>query len=301
MGKLTTTLLALSLVLTSCENLYDWDPGVQHTPQLTVFAHLRPGEDPMAMVGRTFAAQEPVSTPWLSNAVVCLYANGELVDTLHPIKLWIFDLPYYFNNFSEADSVLLYRLPGYTVQEGGNYSLRVGHPGFESVYANVHIPQAVQPDTAWVLPTNEGGSEVFVQISDAPGMSYYALEIQQEGFPQYFRSKSPGLPTAANSILQSSSNVYEGQFAPFSDALFKDGNIVMRLETYQPVSTFPTKVVLYTLDEWYFKYEYETQKSLLNVSLEGNPFGNPKPTITNLTNGFGIVAGTAMDSIPISP
>lgn len=300
MGKFKLILLALGVSLVSCENLYDWDPGVSHTPKLTVFAHLRPGAEPVALVGRTFPAGSPVASPWLEGAVVTLYANGLLVDTLHPTMTSIFDVPYYLQTFVEQDSLILYRLPNHALTEGETYTLRVTHPGFEDIHSTAHLPLSVAPDSVWYT-SNQDISKIFVRVKDIPGKNFYALEISQEGYPLYFRSSSPGLPTASNSVLQPGSGTYDGSFAPFSDALFQHGEILMELETYSPLTEFRTNVVLYHLEEAYFRYEYENQRAQLNFDLEGNPFGNPKPTSTNITNGYGILAAASLDTLRLTP
>lgn len=67
-------------------------------------------------------------------------------------------------------------------------------------------------------------------------------------------------------------------------------------EFYFKVPFFNLKVVLYTVDYPYFKYNQTLNKE---ISTRDNPFAEPTIVYNNIESGIGIFGGYAIDSVAV--
>jgi hypothetical protein len=198
--------------------------------------------------------------------------------------------------------------------EGHTYTIVAKSPGFEDVRAEMKMPFAVRIknvvwDSTEVRPSPNpnfywsSNMKLDVTFDDpADAKNYYGILVvmnmtityQQPNMPEprtdsvtYFREVAildPAIGTDENRPRRFSDNTFNGRtYTTHSD---------VQLQSDPNAKVYRIDVILVTVSEELFKYE--ESRNLYN-SVEGDPFAQPVQVYSNVTNGFGIFAGTTRD------
>jgi len=229
------------------------------------------------------------STQVVSDAVVQLYENGELVNTL----IYAEDFLGYFSN--------------YPIEAGNQYEITASHPLFEDVKSHpVLIP--VIPTIAIDTFREETANiiEVCQSMASADFIRNVKLSFSiNPNLPQYYTFKQiqPSCgndfeTTGINCLTEGFDNNNLSNFY-FSDECFSTTSASINIKTVGRYSgglnptPFMENFTFSALSASAYLYE----QSLIDVRSLNDGFVEPRTTYTNIENGYGVVRGVSGISI----
>lgn len=195
-------------------------------------------------------------------------------------------------------------------REGHKYRIVVKAHGLPDVESEMVVPRAIKmKDVKWdssgVDQSNQYFSNVKVDITfDDPAneKNYYAIRLAQHFTVTYQRPIDPAPRT--DSITQYYDAVIddpaisteEDRKRRFSDATFNGTTYTAPIDisfySSPGYKVYRIDLELITISDEYYKYE--ESRSLYN-EVDGDPFAQPVQIYTNISNGFGVFAGTSTD------
>jgi|GEM_PF-443356 len=206
-----------------------------------------------------------------------------------------------------------YSLPDFKPQTGQTYYLKVSGEELDAVEALATVPQMVQIvslDTATITQSYGVGAEEFqvaVKFNDPPAVrNYYSfgIDITYKEIDYSTMEYTGNLVTSAaylntddsDDFIKSESVSFEGRLF-FEDLLFdgltKTVNFVTSGYNYFYSDTVWLNIRINQIDPSYFRY---IKSYIAYQDSRGNPFAEPVQVFTNVTDGYGIFAGSSTTS-----
>lgn len=254
---------------------------------------------------------------YLNDAIVQLFANGELLENLQRVNLQ-------GTYLSTA-----------TPQPNTAYTLKISSPNLPSVEATATMPNPVKIDTVVIKNTNiqENAIKAKLGISftdPANVTNYYSIScayIDTAHSPygdnfglyenSYFGTTDPAI-LAENTDSQAQDpfedignqdndpiQYFEGGVVYFTDALFE--NKQKEIELYKHLNLYNGDTSLHNIVVTNVLYTvspelYLHQRSLkLYYQTSDNPFAEPVQVYSNIKNGYGIFAGVGISYKDVKP
>jgi hypothetical protein len=278
--------LLFLLIISGCIKVVDLE--VDEVPKQLVVNCLFTENHPFEINVSRLSAYTDISDRNISNASVTLLKNGERIGKLSHVKNGI-----YTNRSIIAES-------------GNTYSVRVETPGYpvatasDTLPGKVGIKNCTYKLNAGIDYEGDYYHQIAISFTDTDSAAFYAAQIfkiwEKEiynektrawekspvWYPIEFFSFDPVL--AAEGITKSDYSTY----VIFNDALFKNKQYSLSVNTYYLAPSDRPEVVLETGSESYYQY----RKRLLkhdSYSYE-DPFKpySPVPLYSNVNNGLGI-------------
>lgn len=260
-------LCALALTWTSCEEKIDIDVN-SSDPKLVVEAIVTDSDDPimnyvrLSLSANYFGAEE---TPYINNATVILYEDGNLVDTLSN-----YGEGYYFAG-----------APGFKAQVGSTYALRIEYDG-EIYEASEPMLPVVTIDSLTYEYSEESlfvdeGYYIYVNTQEfAEAGNYYRFLYYSNGLVQDTRGF-----------------IVSDEFVNGSYISYNFNNEY----TQELGDTVVVKALSITEDAYRFYNDLDNQQETGN--LFDTPSGNIRGNISNGAYGYFEVSSLNADSIVI--
>ncbi len=257
-----------------------------------------------AKVNRSTHITDTASNTILSDATVCLFGDGEVIDTL----LFV-------------DSLGIYVLNRFWFpNQGVDYALKAEHSGYKTVTASTKIPEQVKIIDTVVTPmvmVNEAGdifNEVALTFKDPPNeKNYYEIVLSVPGIDYY--SNDLYYRLSSSDKLISRENYYpplerfdieKPKYLLFSDVGI-DGEQYCIKFNYKPPRAFDgingnyleSHIIYFQLRNVPFEYYafktawiQQTNSQIENVLYGGT---EPQNIYTNIENGYGLFSGFNYD------
>ena len=190
------------------------------------------------------------------------------------------------------------------LENQGFVTIKVETEAYGTATATAYIPPKTTIDTVFyqdsvTLFNDEHYGEIRIKFQDNPNeVNYYVIELfEYWNSRNTWEIRSPSQSTSDNLILF---NHYGKVF--FNDETINGQQYTLKLgyesntlNNWKANETL-LKVVLYTVDYPYFKYNQTLNKEISN---RDNPFAEPTIVYNNIQNGVGIFGGYAIDSVVV--
>jgi hypothetical protein len=287
MMKNLMTLLALSLIFSSCEKEIDYeipDPG----DKIVVSGRLEDGQSPKI---------------YLSTSVYSMLAREPKTSNIYTAKLYSdapnspFELQAVLDPNNLFDSLYYYTTAN-TIEAGRNYRLEVSAPNLDPVSAQTGVPditliENVRFDTA----TRDLR---FNFMDKASTSNYYIVELRGVDNPYQFYISTADPSLEFFSFSQDPFG--EGESRTYGTEAFLDDNqfngqrkeINIRLEDFSNNNRF--YVYLHSISESFYRFRLTEAAGDFNES----PFSEPVQIFSNVSGGYGIIAGSSSDRSLVS-
>ena len=194
-------------------------------------------------------------------------------------------------------------------EAGKTYTLNVSAPGYESVSAESMLPIASNAPQIVIDQSSNNTEDPYINIGitvdDPPSeRNFYAIEVEvieeyevdgelQRSRYQYF-FETNDVVLLGLSALDGQEETFDSRY--FQDDVFDGKTETIDIRVLDPQFDFydfegKHTIVLhfYVTNESYFRFFKTAQEQREN---EGNPFSEPVRIFSNMSNGFGIFAGT---------
>lgn len=276
--------------LPSCETVIEYKIPEEET-KMTIDTRIIAGDSIGALVGTTSYSMSNESPDADSLSTVILLEDGVQVAQLEPREA-----RYSFNR----KEIFTYHT-GFIPQQGKVYTLEAYRPGVEKAIGQASIPAAV-PLTSYTF--DEDKRQLEVSFKDPAGKGdYYRFEIMQgaqSGSDVIFTTSDPivevlgGFDDPLDQNQSKSSDV-----GYLSDELFNGGTkrISMTLDYINTQSGMPLLFLLTRISKDFYLHE----KSKAAYFDSDGFFIEPTQVYSNITNGYGIVAGGARSVTKVYP
>jgi len=286
MHKYLLYLLLTALLFTACEKVIPYEEQ-SYTEGIVFNSVLVSGEPISILVSRTQSIlqdnYDPVNGEFistrLSDCTVSLYENGTLVAQTTEDNSGRYDL-------------------NYIPIAGPNYRLEIQHPDLPDASAETSIPPTIPITYANGAPTADNYTRIELGWTDTPEVKYYAFapysvdSIFQFQQLTSWSTSSPYFPTDATG----DGMVYYYDDGVFLDELFKNEAAQLEIETYDYFGNeegHSLKAVLLTCSESYYLYKSSVR---LYRESNGGLFAQPVQIYSNVTGGYGVLAGVSVSS-----
>ena len=323
-----TLLLAIAIgFLTSCEKDIEFN-GEQTDPKLVVNSLVEPGRRVEASMGKScFFLQTPPDMQAPADLQALLYVNGNLVGSMTPFADTVWEV------YSDDYTVRSGFYSDYCAQVGDVVKITASAYGYDDVEGTTSpLPNSVEVQAEYELTDwhsdyiphfnyetfeYEGDSLLYISgtmtmtvaLTDPnPGVSdcfrlSTGLNNKYYGYPCYL-SCNYNDPVFGGTITEDEFLISDIATQPegvFTDLLFDGGSYSIKMEVY-----FNCQLELDDSSEYLrvpFLMEHLTKEYLnyLSTCDQGDMsmqiWAEPIQTYTNVTNGFGIVAGRTVDTL----
>lgn len=330
--------IATAILLTSCEKEIEFN-GEQSDPKLVINSLVGSGHPVEAYIGKSYFFLDTPDTSTPDDVAVSLYVNDNLVGEMAPFFDTVWD---YHGMVSYHLMPGFYH--DYRPQTGDVVKIKASANGFEDAegettalpknmdfrydievlewYSACYFPYFSEPG----VPEGDsvlridGSLELSINITDPdPGKTNYFRLVEGKRIPTQdgenswyviFDYDDPifGASMAENDFVDAS-DLDTRPEGVFTDLLFDGSSYRLKLkirfdcnvdEAFDP-DFFRVPLLLEHLSKEYYNY--------LNTCNQGDEvlgfFAEPIQTYSNVTNGFGIVAGRTVDTLwmplPLSP
>ncbi len=291
-------LVLTTFFLASCEDVVNLP--VDSEPELVVFSNFSDQNSLEVYVYKTRSILSNEPTEYVTNAVVKVYAGGQLLEVLQVF---------------EPDASLhlspYYKTSNLTPEFDKEYTIEVNVEGYQTITAKNSIPTPVNLEDVFFEPqvTVGKGNEVVVNfyvsvsLSDPVGIeNYYHLRFYQELTP--YTVVSPSDTLFGTPYLEHPSNVDKvDENAPpikynndqsylIKDIQFEGQYITLDftgMYSFDPAATLPGRflIELRTVSKAYYLYH----ESLNRQNQNGGSVGEGDVVFNNIDNGVGNFSG----------
>ena len=287
-------LILISIIISSCvKDLKKFDVD-NEDPKIVLNALVNPDSLMKIHVTQTIGALEEEKMKILNNAIVEVYQNDNLIETLDE-----YENGFYFD-------------PGFYAMEGEKYRVVVQVPGFETVFSDIeiqHRPVISKIDTSSIYfydgfyYNNE--FQVVVNFEDdRSGKNYYMIELRDENyFSTSFRTHDPKAELAIDygvyQVYMDDEYGTWGSKMVFSDKLISSDNANFKFQLmlgyyYPDYETDSIETFYITLSEISEDFYYYLRSMSIYSEDEFENFFVEKVTLfSNVNNGIGMVATLA--------
>lgn len=276
-------LIALFLVLVSCEERTIPDDGTPYNSKLVVNSLIDNESEIKAYVSRSVSSLSGNSPSYISDAEVYLKENGTVVDTL------------------QYDAVDNYYFGQVRPVLGSTYEINVTDKLLGNAYGTASLPNSVNfsglsyQDTAGYDSSGSPLSSLTISFTDPGGVSnFYKLD-----FLYYSNVANAFLPFEFNTddnvlLSPSTQKLAEGGYL-FNDVLFNGEDRKIKVTFPQATATGTPKYIVRfeILSEEAFRY-LDGIERFANQD-NNSPLNQPVFIYSNIRNGLGIFAGSYIE------
>tara|TARA_R110002050_G_scaffold18770_18_gene54558 strand:- start:5311 stop:6177 length:867 start_codon:yes stop_codon:yes gene_type:complete len=283
MMKNLIALLALSLIFSSCEKEIDYqipNPG----DKIVVSGRLENGLSPKI---------------YISTSVYSMLAREPKTSNIYTAKLYSdapnspFELLAILDANNMFDSLYYYTTAN-TIEAGKNYRLEVSAPNLDPVSAQTGVPDITLIENVRFDTVTR---DLRFNFRDKASTSdYYIVELRSTNgsYPFFISTADPSLE-----FFNFSQDPFgEGESRTYGTEAFLDDNqfngqgkeINIRLEDFSNNNSF--YVYLHSISESYYRFRLTQAAGDFNE----NPFSEPVQIFSNVSGGYGVMAGTSSDS-----
>lgn len=251
--------------------------------KLTLNCVINPGETIRATLTTTLPFEEVQSSPSYKDALITLYENGELVDTLTVCEA--------IYRESQNDTAYTY-CSNYNATTGNTYLVQAKKQGYPIVHGRTTIPKQSKVLKIESYEDENGNPPYEVTMEDAKGEeNYYILYFFYESS---FETQVAEITTADPTvniygyigILQLPTDEKSGSQAYFTDEYFVDGVRKLTFRMYISSGAEPNGLVVSSVSKEYYDYLKNIE---INRATQENPFSQALQVPSNVENGFGLV------------
>ncbi|MDZ7846308.1 MAG: DUF4249 domain-containing protein [Owenweeksia sp.] len=283
--------LILSLylpLLLACEKSIDY-PLPQEPKKISIDARVLAGEPVRAYVGTTEPALSTDAPQLLRDAQVLLLEDGQVVDSL-----------------KQSSGLGREHYEGtYLPTAGHRYQVKVRYPGLAPAFGEDMVKTAV-PITGYT--TDSTNREFTMSFKDPAGKGdFYRLQA-------YFSGNGSETPLFLSTIdplvdffYDLDDEIFQGSEKAGQSAFLKDENFDGKTRNLRfkaigigGSGEFSDSLVLQLTRISEDFYKHEKSKGIQYVA-GGNPLAEPVQVYSNISNGYGIVAGGNSDRVLIVP
>tara|TARA_R110002050_G_scaffold49818_8_gene115562 strand:- start:6875 stop:7738 length:864 start_codon:yes stop_codon:yes gene_type:complete len=281
--KKLIALFALSLVLSSCEKEIDYEipnPG----DKIVVSGRLQNGLSPKI---------------YISTSVYSMLGRRPRTSNIYSAKLFTddpnspFELEALLDTRNTFDSVYYYTTSN-IIEAGKNYRLEVSAPNLDPASAQTGVPLA--PAIENIRFDTATRDLRFNFLDDGAATNYYIVEMRNSTYfnSLYMSTADPSLDFfnfGQDPFGEGESRTY-GSEAFLDDSQFNGQrrDINIRLESFGDKDGF--YVYLRSISESYYRFRLTQAAGDFNE----NPFSEPVQIFSNVSGGYGIIAGQSSDS-----
>ncbi len=272
--------LLIFLLLFSCYSELDFE-FPEKDQKIVVNSVVKSDSIFKVRIARSYPGYEQslLNYPYLDDATVSLYADGEKLEVLESIDWGIYR-----------------STTGIKPQEGVNYSLEVEHENFENVKTSAYLPPQTSTSLSNVTKTYDSSANGYyfnytLNIHDAPGKNYYWLKVKElkEGYGDTEDIDQFNL-TIEDELFDYKKMVYSDYdiFYVFEDTGFDGKSRSIKFKSSDEGTQYIV-VEFHNITEDFYLY----MKSINNFYSVSSSTKNDPPVIyTNVEKGFGIFGGT---------
>lgn len=283
-----------TLLLISCEKEIDYkipDPG----KKIVIDTRLVSGENAVAMVGTSVYSMSKERPGTNGNVKVALYRDGIFQDSMLP-------------RFNQNIAQWVYESNNHIIEPQKSYTIRANYSSLPEAIASDRIPPPVYTNlfnTEFTSATINGNvysipTGFSFKILDNPATEdYYRISLsQRNGTP-------PVLFSSTNPVLTDFFNNFDfegnGERRYFYFAYLSDKDLVNAASTFNILVEEEVINDLYLCLDHISKDYYEHERTKALAYFGGDGFSEPVQIHSNVTNGYGIVAGTTPTTTKIEP
>ena len=328
--SITFLAMTIALFLSSCEKEIEFN-GEHSDPKLVINSLVEPGHRVEAFISKSYFFLDTPDTSAPEDVVVSLYVNDNLIGEMSPFfdTVWEYHdnvsyhlVPGFYHDFRpQTGDVVKIKASanGFEDAEGVtnalpnaiDYQYDIVVKEWDSAYSHPYYnaPDEVEGDS---LLSITGVLELSINITDpSPEKTDYFRIVEdrrirtQDGENSWYVSFDYDDPIFGASMTENdfvdASDLDTRPEGVFTDMLFDGSTYRLKLEVrfncqvdevFDP-DFFRVPFLLEHLSKEYYNY--------LNTCNQGDEvmgfFAEPVQTYSNVTNGFGIVAGTTVDTI----
>lgn len=270
--------------------------------KLSLSALLESGGDFRVKIGAATSITA-VDTPWIDNAIVLLWENGILVDTLK----------------SEGNGSYYSHL---FISRGSIFTIEAQAEGFETLSATDTVPAekigiqnvAIKKDD-YIDSYGDSHDKLFVEFKDGKGANFYELFFIRAYVTDTMVSISFNFSeNYMDPVIKSegSNEIYEPSVI-FNDKLFEDSTYILSIASEMGIGTYNqffndlktgNYIILRNVSNTYYQFRRSLATHLYNqqqkIDFEDySSFlfdSNPEPLYSNVKNGYGIFAFYTQDA-----
>lgn len=282
------------LLLVSCEKEIDYqipDPG----KKIVIDARLLSGENATAMVGTSVYSLSNETPGTNGNIKVALYRNGVFQDSMLP-------------KFDQNISQWIYESGNHIIEAHKSYTIKARYNGLPEATATDGTPVAVNANlfnAKFTTTTINGNvdsipSSFSFKVLDNPQTEdYYRISLSQRNGtpPVFFSSTNPVLTDFFNNFDFEG----DGERRYFYFAYLSDKDLLNAASTFDILVEEQVTNDLYLCLEHISKDFYEHERTKALAYFGGDGFSEPVQIHSNVTNGYGIVAGATPTTTKIRP
>jgi hypothetical protein len=269
-------IIPFALGLVSCEKEIPFnDPGAE--PRIVIGSFISPQNSNMTVeLSKSESILADDSFVFLNDASVELYENNSLLGAMNPTE----DGVYVFDQNPVA---------------GNKYSVKVSHPTLPSVSAETTIPLNLVNASIAVETINDidqYNQRITLAFDDNPNEKNYYQLLLYFNYDMQFEEYLLGWSTNSEILRNSDSGSGDSEFfhlenAIFSDDLFNGNRVSIPINSSNYIEGANVILRLMHVSEDYYLYRSSVW---LQLETGDNPFAQPVPIHTNITDGYGIFA-----------
>ena len=268
-------------ILVSCETVVNVNLE-PYEPELVVFAVAVPDSAWTASVSHSVAALDNREPGPVSGARVEILTGESVIAML-----------------TELDVAGVYRSEQSPAAAGQEYTLRVSAAGYKEVSAKVQVPRpvAVSGVMTTLTPTPDrehpatrratGVASVMFSMSDPPGVrDYYRLQVVQSPNLGQFDIDDPAITEDLLDFDSAEQFPFYG-YVDFTDRAFSGERRELNPQILYSRGSRVVVQLLHVSES----YREHLRTRDLQLDLDENPFAEPQPVYSNVTNGLGDLRG----------
>ncbi len=287
-------IFCFSCLLFSCEKTEKIENFPMSPSKLVLNCQLNPDSVIQLLLFKSLSVLDNATNKNITNAKVELYRDDILIASL-----------------PAANKQYMYVFDGIKPEINHTYKVVASASGYETVWAEVALPEAVFPDkvTTTVIDTfywyeyymndtiyNATGKVTVTFTDPAKASNYYALEVYS--FYTYYQTNENG-DTVQSVTTKVGLNSYNnttnsplidytlGYGYYFTDKFFNGSQVTLDIPVRYSGNTRSTTVYVELISVSETQYFYDKSKMIFSNN-NGNPFTEPVQIYTNIHNGFGI-------------
>ena len=300
--SITFLAMTIALFLSSCEKEIEFN-GEHSDPKLVINSLVEPGHRVEAFISKSYFFLDTPDTSAPEDVVVSLYVNDNLIGEMSPF----FDTVWEYH-----DNVSYHLVPGFyhdfRPQTGDVVKIKASANGFEDAEGET-TALPVDIDFQYDIEVLNWHAEYYYPYFSEPGVPEGDSVLRVGGTLELsinITDPSPGKTDYFRIVEDRRIRTQDGENSwyvifDYDDPLFDGSSYRLKLkirfvcnvdEEFDP-DFFRVPFLLEHLSKEYYNY--------LNTCNQGDEvmgfFAEPVQTYSNVTNGFGIVAGTTVDTI----
>ncbi len=307
--KLLSLLLVCTvLLLSSCEDFFESTVELElpeTEQQLVANCVLNVGERIAVTLSHSVSILSEIEPGGgdtrIENAIVSIYADGTLLETLPFVSYLQDGNMSYFDSYVSSSALV--------VEAGKVYTLEASAAGYPEIKATGFAPAPVEIESIALLDpsylalaTDETYAEFAVTFDDPDAENFYALSFQtcseENCYLNCIYSLDGTFGAGSGDLFEGEIDCKYGSDSFFRDLTFEGDRKELKffLEDYylNVIGEQSQEIVLSTLSKDFYLYSKSFE---LQQNRQDNPFAEPVQVYNNIENGFGNFSGLSSRSI----